>query len=178
MSYPDVHYSGDRGEISAKYRSTGQPPDLTIGERVTVQYLATGESTSREFGLYKWDMVPNMPGAKPHFHRTMSESFFILSGAVRLFNGEQWMDATAGDFLYVPKGGIHAFQNDSDEPASMLILFAPGIAREPYFEAIAEMAAGRTFSEEEWAQICIKYDNYFLDPRSRGLYQKPLTQKP
>jgi oxalate decarboxylase/phosphoglucose isomerase-like protein (cupin superfamily) len=26
----------------------------------------------------------------------------------------------------VPEGGIHASRNESDEPASMLILFAPG----------------------------------------------------
>lgn len=176
MSYPNAHYLGDEGEISAKYRPMNQKPELTIGARVTAHYLATGESTNGRFGLYRWDMVPHKPGATPHFHKTMSESFFVLSGAVRLFNGERWMDATAGDFLYVPEGGIHAFQNDSDEPASMLILFAPGISREPYFEAIAEMAAGRQFSEEEWASVCIKYDNYFIDSKSRSLYQKLLSQ--
>ncbi len=177
MSFPDARYTGDEGEISAKFRPTTQAPDLTIGERVTAQYLATGASTNGHFGLYRWDILPNKPGATAHFHKKMSESFFVLSGTVRLFNGERWIDATAGDFLYVPEGGIHAFQNDSDDPASMLILFAPGITREPYFEAIAEMAAGRQFSDEEWANICIKYDNYFIDSKSRSLYKKLLSQK-
>ncbi len=36
------------------------------------------------------------------------------------------VDATAEDFLYVPKNGVHAFSNDSDQPASMLILSNPG----------------------------------------------------
>jgi uncharacterized RmlC-like cupin family protein len=121
-------------------------------------------------------MAPRQPAAAPHFHRTMSESFFILSGKVRLFNGEKWIESAVGDFLYVPEGGIHGFQNDSDEPASMLILFAPGNPREPYFEAIAEMAAGRQFSDEEWANICIQYDNYFIDEKSRALYQKLLSK--
>ncbi len=47
-------------------------------------------------------------GEAAHFHKTMSESFFILSGMVRLFNGEHWIDATAGDLLYIPEGGVHA----------------------------------------------------------------------
>ena len=177
MSYPDARYFGDEGEISAKFRPMKQEPELTIGARASVRYLATGASTNGQFGLYRWEMLSRAPGPIPHFHKTMSESFFILSGTVRLFNGERWIDATAGDFFYVPAGGIHGFQNDSAEPASMLILFAPGVAREPYFEALADIASGRQFSDEEWANVCIKYDNYFIDAKSRSLYQKLLSDK-
>ncbi len=59
-------------------------------------------------GLYRWDMGPGPSGPDPHFHKTISESFFMLSGEVRLYDGERWIGATAGDFLYVPEGGIHA----------------------------------------------------------------------
>jgi mannose-6-phosphate isomerase-like protein (cupin superfamily) len=92
----------------------------------------------------------------------MSESFFIISGTVRLFNGERWIDARAGDFLFVPEGGLHGFTNDSDDPASMLILFAPGAPREGYFQAIAAKAAGQQFTDDEWKSICIQHDNYFV----------------
>ena len=44
----------------------------------------------------------------------------------------------------------------------MLLLFAPGAPREAYFEAIAEKAAGRQFSDEEWWELCRRHDNYFL----------------
>ena len=64
-------------------------------------------------------------GADPHFHKTFSESFYVMEGTVRLFNGETWIDAVKGDFLYVPQGGIHAFSNESGVPARMLIMFAP-----------------------------------------------------
>jgi mannose-6-phosphate isomerase-like protein (cupin superfamily) len=130
MSYPDARYLGDEGEISATFRPADQEPELTIGSGTAVRYLATGASTNGRYGLYGWKMRPHTSGARAHFHKTMSESFFILSGTVRLFNGERWIDATAGDFLYVPEGGVHAFHNEADEPASMLILFAPGGPRE------------------------------------------------
>jgi oxalate decarboxylase/phosphoglucose isomerase-like protein (cupin superfamily) len=80
------------------------------------------------------------------------------------FDGERWLDAKPGDFLYVPEGGIHAFHNESDEPASMLLLFSPGAPREAYFEAIAEKAAGRQYSDAEWSDLCSRHDNYFLPP--------------
>ena len=174
MSYPAL-YLGDEGQISAKYMPAGEP-DLAIGSRASVRYLAQGASTNGQFGLYRWDILSRGPGPTPHFHKTMSESFFVLSGTVRLHNGERWIDASPGDFLYVPPGGIHAFHNDTDEPASMLIVFAPGIEREPYFEALAEIAAGRQLSEEEWANVCVKYDNYFIDAKSRSIYQTLLSE--
>ena len=161
MPYPEARYRSDQGEVSARYWPAEQKPELMIGSGTAI-YLATGATTQGQFGLYKWDARPHTPGPSAHFHRTMSESFFILSGTVRLFNGERWIEARAGDFLFVPEGGVHAFHNESDEPASMLLLFALGALREAYFEVLAEKAAGRQFSEEEWKVICIRHDNYFI----------------
>lgn len=89
MSYPDPRYFGDRGEVSAKLRVASEEPDLTIGLSTVVRYLTTGASTNGHFGLYRFDMGPQTPGAAAHFHRTMSESFFVVSGTVQLFNGER-----------------------------------------------------------------------------------------
>lgn len=50
-------------------------------------------------GLYRVDMGPVRTGPSPHVHRTMSEAFFILSGALRLFDGDQLIDGTSGDFF-------------------------------------------------------------------------------
>lgn len=151
-----------KGEHSATFRPARLPPDLTIGQQTAMRYLATGASTHGQFGLYRWDAEPHTAGPSAHFHRTMSESFFVLSGTLRLFDGTQWIDAKAGDFLYVPEGGIHGFHNESDEPGSMLLLFAPGAPREGYFEAIAQKAAGRRFSDEEWDEVCRRHDNFFI----------------
>lgn len=163
MSYPNDQYTGDRGEISAIYRPASREPDLRIGPITDASYLATGATTHGEFGLYRWDMGPQPAGPAAHFHKSISESFFILSGTVRLFNGESWIDASTGDFLYVPQGGIHAFRNESGAPASMLLLFTPGAPREPYFETLAEVAAtGRGLSAEELADLYVQHDTYML----------------
>ncbi len=45
-----------------------------------------------------------------HFHGTISESSLVLEGTVRLSDGGRWIDAVAGDLLYVPVGGVHAFK--------------------------------------------------------------------
>lgn len=37
----------------------------------------------------------------------------------------------------------------------------PIVPREAYFEALAEIAAGRQLSDKEWTDLCIRHDNYF-----------------
>lgn len=162
MSYPDPRYLGETGEVSALFRPADREPDLKVGTSAA-SYIATGDSTGGKFGLYRWDMAPGTLGAAAHFHRTMSESFFILSGTVGLFDGEKWTDSTAGDYLYVPEGGLHGFRNASYGPASMLILFAPGAPREAYFEGLADIALGRRkFTPEEFREFCERHDNIFV----------------
>ena len=71
--------------------------------------------------------------------------------------------AQPGDFLYVPKGGIHAFSADSDEPASMLILFAPGAARERYFIELEEIRrSGRSpaSAPDERRDLWARHDQF------------------
>lgn len=165
MTYPESRYSGDDGETSATLRNAAAPADLVFrssGNRV--HYLATGGSTDGLFGLYRWEMSAARTGADPHFHRTFSESFYILSGTVKVYDGRAWTDARPGDFLHVPPGGIHAFRNESDEPASMLILFAPGAPREAYFEGLPGMAKATAEERETF----IRAHDQFAVPDDDG----------
>lgn len=158
MSYPDPRYFGATGEINASFRPSATLADLGPAPNGNaVHYLATTASTGGEFGLYRYDMGPRSGGPATHFHRTISESFFILDGTVRLFDGAHWTEATAGDHLYVPVGGLHAFRNDADAPASMLLLFAPGAPREEYFEQIGGIGAA------ERAEFLLRHDSYFVE---------------
>jgi len=162
MSYPEPSYNSDAGAVSATFRSSDHQPELIYPSGGTVHYLATGESTAGEFGLYRWDMAAPPSGPEPHFHKTISESFYVLSGRIRLYDGASWTEGTPGDFLFVPEGGIHAFRNESGEPASMLILFAPGAPREDYFETLERMATGLVLSDEDKTEFFLRHDTYWL----------------
>jgi mannose-6-phosphate isomerase-like protein (cupin superfamily) len=166
MSYPDPVYHGRSGEVSARLRSDDSPADITYPNGTTVDYLATGASSDGRFGLYRWNMAPDSGGAARHFHRTISESFFVLSGTVTLDDGEREVRAGSGDYLYVPPGGLHGFANNDDEPASMLILFAPGAPREGYFEGLLALARGRKMTHQEREAFFSEHDNIFVPTES------------
>ena len=155
-------YLGSTGESSAVLREGIAPLEMSPTTRTVATLVAPGSLTGGQFGLFRWDM-PGPGGGSPHFHRGFSESFYVVSGTVKLFNGSDWLEVSEGGFLFVPPGGVHGFQNDSGAPASMLILFTPGVARERYFEELAEIRhSGRVLSEQEWDELFARHDQVNL----------------
>jgi mannose-6-phosphate isomerase-like protein (cupin superfamily) len=153
-----VTYVGETGEASAILRRNGVDT-LQRSQSTSVSFIGPGSVTNGDFGLFRWNMTAEAGGAGTHFHRTFSESFYVLDGAVTLFDGAGWVRAGEGDLLYVPRGGVHGFRNDSGADASMLILFSPGIPREKYFQELAEITrSGRTLTDEEWADLFARHD--------------------
>ncbi len=135
-------------------------PHLELG-RARAGLVATGSQTAGAYGLFRWDMTAEESGPAPHFHKHISEAFYVLDGTVQLYDGRSWMEGGSGDFLHVPPNGVHAFANRSGAPASMLILFVPGAPREEYFSALAEIGRGdREFTAEGWAEFLASHDQY------------------
>lgn len=159
MTYPEPRYLGDTGEINATYRPVSSDPDYVYKNGTRVHYLATGASTNGRFGLYRWSMGPALSGPSPHFHRSLSESFYILDGTVRIFDGATWIDTEPGDWVHVPEGGVHGFRNESGEPASMLIHFSPGAPREAYFEGTPHLA---DMTDEERVAFFLEHDTFWV----------------
>jgi mannose-6-phosphate isomerase-like protein (cupin superfamily) len=107
-------------------------------------------------------MGPEPSGPGPHFHRSIAESFYVLTRTVQVFDGSRWIETEPGDFIHVPAGGIHGFRNESGAPASMLLHFAPGAPREGYLEGLAEFAKSGPPSDEEMVEFYLRHDNVWL----------------
>ena len=159
-----MSYEGELGEVSATGVSQAEMRALTMKSGTVARFVATGSATRGDFGLYRWEMPANTGGATGHFHRTFSESFYVLDGSPSFFDGETWTEGAPGFFLYVPRGGIHGFRNESPTPATFLILFSPGIAREGYFEALAEIGVtGRQMTKADWADLYNRFDQVMVE---------------
>jgi quercetin dioxygenase-like cupin family protein len=145
----------------ATVRRASEPWEVTGPP--SVRFVAPGSATAGRYGLFEYAMAPRASGPGPHYHRTFSESFYVLSGTLTIYEGAAWTPFGPGDFAHVAERGVHAFRNDGDEPVSFLILFAPGIARERFFLELAEMrAAGRELSPEERVAFYARHDQVNL----------------
>jgi mannose-6-phosphate isomerase-like protein (cupin superfamily) len=160
MTYPPVLYDGATEMVGATYRAANTAADFEYPNGTRIDYLATGASTGGLFGMYRWQCPPESSGPAPHFHRRISESFYILTGVVQIYDGVRWIDAEPGDWVHVPPGAVHAFHNREGTAASMLLHFSPGAPREGYFEGLAHL---HEMSADERATFYADHDNIWID---------------
>ena len=73
-------------------------------------------------------VFPPGVGAPPHTHTHEDEAFYILEGEMTFeIEGHHLpLRLGAGGFVLAPRGGRHAFRNDSTTDAKMLVLALPG----------------------------------------------------
>ena len=91
MSYPPPLYRGESGETSAHLVRAGVEPAVVYPNGNRVFYLAQGSETQGTFGLYRWEFAGPPSGPDAHFHRTITESFYVLEGTVTIFDGTDWV---------------------------------------------------------------------------------------
>jgi mannose-6-phosphate isomerase-like protein (cupin superfamily) len=145
-------------------RTLADNPLVSNGPTSSLRMVAPGSVTAGRYGLLEYRVAPLSPGAAPHFHRTFSESFYVLSGELTVYHEGSWDPFGPGDYALVHEGGAHGFRNDGDEEAAFLILFAPGIARENFFYEMAELRrSGRTLSPEEMTAFYARHDQVMVD---------------
>jgi quercetin dioxygenase-like cupin family protein len=93
------------------------------GDAYTVK--ASAEQTNGSLGFVV-ATVPPGNGPIAHIHQRNDEAFYLLDGQLEFLDGEQTFLASAGDFVFVPRGVRHRFKNITTEPARMAFLFTPG----------------------------------------------------
>ncbi len=93
-----------------------------LGTLMTVK--AGGAQTNNAFTLLEWSAPPGF-SPPPHVHRREDEAFYILEGEMSVTCGDESWTASAGSFVFLPKGIQHGFTVTSSGPLRGLQLTSP-----------------------------------------------------
>ena len=97
-----------------------------------VRILITGEQTRGAFFMAEVVVAPGA-GNPPDIHSREEETFYMQEGTLTVHVGEKTLTASAGDFLCLPRGIPHCFQNSGNVDAKFLLLAVPA-GLEKFFE--------------------------------------------
>lgn len=100
-----------------------------VGDEYTIKVSAAETNGSLGFVV---GLVPPGSGPMAHVHNENDEAFYLLDGELEFLGGDEKFVASAGDFVYVPRGIRHRFLNKSSQDAKMPFLFTPG-GQEEFF---------------------------------------------
>jgi hypothetical protein len=77
----------------------------------------------------------------------------VLEGEITFQIGDERRVAKSGAFVHMPIGNLHAFKNETSQPAKMLISLAPAGLEEMFFEVGKDLGVGETPDEPSLAEI-------------------------
>jgi len=80
------------------------------------------------------------PPIPRHFHERVSETFYVLTGALEMFVDGEMTTLYPGDFLHIPPRAVHAFQIVGHN-TRFLGFITPGLF-EPFFRYLCEPFEG------------------------------------
>ena len=111
---------------------------LSGGERFEAgedraRIIVSGNDTDGRYSLLEWTIAavekPDDTDKRdygPHLHRRCEETFHIQKGSLEFLIGNDVVTLNEGDFVRVPPGMKHGYQNVSGNDVKMLVTFTPG----------------------------------------------------
>ena len=125
-------------------------------------FKAAGDDTRGAYTLCEYTAAPSA-GPPPHIHHNDDEAFYLLEGELTVRVGGREALATAGSFVFLPRGVVHTFKNTGSGPARFLVIASPsGFERYLDDMAAAFLAAGAPPDPATSAEIASKHGMEFV----------------
>lgn len=117
------------------------------GERIEnplggeIVFKARGTQTDKALTIFE---AANTPGQGPplHVHALLDEVIYVIDGKIRVRLEDRVERASAGAYVFIPRGTPHTWSVTGDVTARMLILVAPA-GLEEFFANTASAGGGQ-----------------------------------
>ena len=125
-------------------------------------FKVTGDETRGAFDYFIVEVAPR--GGPPlHVHHDRDETLHVQSGRFKVRVGDEEHNLEVGGFVYMPMGLPHAFVNLTDQPAELIIVFAPG-GGHTFFEELGPATRTASPDRAEIAAIFERHGMTLLGP--------------
>jgi mannose-6-phosphate isomerase-like protein (cupin superfamily) len=102
-------------------------PIWVIGHKLT-SIVTTGD-----YAFAEVTVTPGVPGPPPHYHEEAEELYFVVEGTMEFLRDDAWHVVSQGESFRIPKGALHSFRNEGDQPTRFITIHDPGRAMDTLF---------------------------------------------
>ena len=129
---------------------------ITFGG-MELTFLQTKDGTGGSLDLFEMLLQPNARMPVPHYHESWEETVYGLSGITTFTVAGTAVDLSPGQSLFIKRGVVHGFKNNSDAPAKCLCMLTPGALGPAYFREIAALVAGGSPDPAQMKATMLRY---------------------
>jgi quercetin dioxygenase-like cupin family protein len=126
----------------------------------SLTFKVTTDKTADRIGIYAIEMDAFAKGPKLHFHREMDETFIISEGVLTVLTADGATEARAGTIVYIPRGTVHGYNNNSADKVKMTMIFSPGHNREDFFRRLYKGLEEQPEDLSFFQQLYEEHDSY------------------
>ena len=109
------------------------------------RFLATGDDTDGKYAMFEATVYPG-GGPPPHVHSREEEAFYLLDGEITFMIDGKSVTLSSGMSANIPIGVLHAFKNETEKPAKMLITVAPAGLEQMFLAVGVPVTPGQTMA--------------------------------
>jgi quercetin dioxygenase-like cupin family protein len=106
-----------------------------------LRFLQSQEDGHGSLDLFEMTVQPNARVPVPHHHESWDETIYGLGGVSIWRIDGQDIALAPGQTVFIRRGVVHGFRNDSQEAARCLCMLTPGVLGPAYFREMAALLA-------------------------------------
>ena len=102
------------------------PETIKMGA-LTLNFLQSKDETGGSLDMFEMIVQPNARMPVPHYHESWDETVYGLSGTMTFRVDGKDTDIAPGQTVFIKRGIVHSFTNNSGAPATCLATLTPGV---------------------------------------------------
>jgi len=106
-----------------------------------LRFLHSREDTGGSLDVFEMTVQANARMPVPHYHENWDETVYGLVGVITFRIGGRDVEVRPGQSVFIKRGVVHGFRNETQEPATCLAILSPGVLGPGYFREMAALLA-------------------------------------
>ena len=124
---------------------------------LTLRFLQTKEDTGGSLDAFEMTVQPNARMPVPHYHESWDEVAYGLTGSITFRIADRDVALMPGQSVFIRRGVVHGFRNDTQEASSCLCILTPGLLGPAYFREIAALLSGGAPDLAKMKETMLRY---------------------
>lgn len=122
-----------------------------------LRFLQDKHATAGRLDVFEMIVQPQARMPVAHYHESWDETICGLDGTLTMRISGQDRPVGPGDSVFIAKGVVHGFRNDSTRPARCLCILTPGVLGPEYFQEVAALAAAGAPDPQKMKAVMLRY---------------------
>ena len=122
-----------------------------------VKFLRSKDDTGGSLDMFEMTVLPEGRMPVPHYHESWDETIYGLTGTTTWHVDGKDIALAPGETVFIRRGVVHAFGNNSGQPATALCTLTPGALGPAYFRDMAALLRGGAPDPAKMKAIILRY---------------------